>query len=445
MKEKNNFSFLYIVQSVYACILNIIYKVTIKISANVRNRIIQVSLIFYAGWIILMRSNPVTKVSINSYDAGIVLGATILVITVFSVNKPLQRIKWNKSICFFYYMTGILMFISCLINETGTGHRIMIIEWLFLFPMLYYVWSNRGDYSVLFETVAKAFCYVGIIYAVILLLVFPKELYSTVNGAYIGSTSNPNTLALVVCSSVIAGLYLYITKKSKAIPLITVCMGTGIVIMAESRTALLSICVSILSILVFTVYDRLKTRELIYSKKIILIVICIGCICISVPIVEYLFDIVRAALAESNGMMGKLQKGGNLNAISSGRIDLWAYCIDNSRLLGNDVGDSISFASTNYWGAHNSIIEMMYRYGVLAGVSYIGVWVTAFIGSIKGFIHSSYEKGMFNIIILPAFFIMAMLEIVFKPFNVGLAFMNIFVFCPLFKHSCVDEGKRIDE
>lgn len=444
MKQNTNFSIGYIIQSVYAVILNVLYKVIVKISLEARNKIIQGSLVFYAGWIILMRSDVITKVGINAYDAGIVMGITIFVIAIFSINKPLQRVKWNKSFCFFYYMTGILMLVSSFLHDTGTGHKIMILEWLLLFPMLYYVWSNRGDYATLFEAVAKAFCYVGIVYEVILLLVFPKELYSTDNSAYIGSTSNPNTLAIVIGSSVIAGLYLYITKKNKTVSLISICMGTGIIMMAESRTALLSVMTAILAMLLFTCYDRIKTKELKYNKKIMLIFMCIVFMLISIPIVEHLFDIVRAAFAESNGLMEKFQKGGTLNDMSSGRINIWAYCIENSHLLGNDVGDAISVGGVKYWGAHNSIIEMIYRYGILSGVVYIGMWVTAFIGSFKIFTRSSYNDGIFNIIVLPAFFVMAMLELVFKPFNVGLAFINIFAFCPLFEDINKYKGERID-
>ncbi len=428
------------IQCIYAIILNSSYKLISKISAKQREKIIQLLLIFYAIWIILVRSQEAIKISIRGEKTPIVCGIIVFLISVFSVTKPLRRIKWRKSICFFYYTTGLLMLLSMILHTGATAtDKIYVFEWLFLFPMLYYVWGNRKDYVNLFEKIAKAFCYVGFAYLIFLICFFPKEIYQTGGGLYIASTTNPNVLALVISSSVIAGVYVFIACGQKVVPIITICLGTGVVISCQSRTALFAIVMSLVVAMILTFYSLIRDKNSFYAKKILLLAICVGLMFLLAPFSNYLFDIGRPVLAKASSILDKFSKGDTLNAITSGRIDIWIHCLQESHLLGSSNTGNIHLGGRTYYGAHNSIIEMIYRYGFLAGLSYIGLWISAVIVSIKTYIKTSYKEGLFAIMMIASFFVMAMFELVFTPFNTGLAFINIFAFCILFGYPKKDK------
>ena len=424
-----------VVQYIYAFILNGFYKSTSKISLATRERIVQLLLGYYAVWIILIKySAEKAETEIIANTTPVVCGIVIFLIAVFSVTKPVRVVRWNTPVCFFYYVTGILMLLSWFLHKNegaATTYTIYMFEWLFLFPMLYYVWNSRGDYADLFEKIARAFCYVGFAYLIVLICLFPVGA-SNKNGLYIGTTSNPNTLALLVSAFVIAGIYMFITSRSKLIPLITVCLGTGIVMLCQSRTVLLAITLAILAALVFTIFSFVKKRDSFYLQRIVLLTTCIAVIILMAPLVSHLFNFVNTAFAETSLIMDKFNKGDTLNAKSSGRINLWIHCLKESTLLGNSTAEDICIGDTVFHGTHNNIVEIIYRYGFLAGISYIGLWISTARAGVKVYINSTYKEGIFVIMVLVAFFVIGMLEIAFKPYGYGITFINIFVFCIIF-------------
>ena len=420
-----------LLQSVYMLILNFIFdKFTSKINEESRNKIILGTIIFYAAFIIVSGSSKITGARVGRLDAALVFTIVILMVIVLSVNGKLIKKQCNTQFCSFYFLTGILMLISCILNETKLVHEIYALQWLLLFPMLYFVWNNREDYSVLYTLIAKGFSYTGIIYFVLLLIAFPKSAHE-VSGAYIGTTTNPNILGLIGCSIAISSLYLYMVQKKHILPLVTLCAGLGLAVMGESRTSLLAICFSALICIIYSTYYFIK-KKYVHKNLFVKIIVGLIVVLISIPIFNMAFDFMQIAFAKSSNIFEKFRYAGDLNAFSTGRINLWQYCIENATFFGNDVGTTIPYNGTNYAGAHNSIVEMIYRYGILAGITYTITMALMVIYGIKISINSDYKTGVFLMCIIPAYFVVSMLEVVFLPYNVGVGMIMIFALCPLF-------------
>lgn len=427
-----------VIQSAYALFLNNVYKVTSKISEEKREKIIFTVVTFYSCFIMFCHASNITKTVVNDYRAGIVFCFSILLIIVFSVDRQLKYIRWRPLMLKIYYALFLLMLLVSCFHKVGTGHRIYILASLILLPMLYYVWGNRQDYYVLYSIVAKGFCYSGLSYFVATWLFFPKDFYTSAAGAYLGATHNPNVLGAIGFGMAIAALYLYMTEKSKFVPILTIVAGVNLISMGQSRTAFLSFFCPLIMLLIVIFYIVFIKKKVFYKNKLRLLIICIAFIVISVPIIEAMFSYINTAFADSEGLIDKFKSG-----TSSGRIELWKYCLSNLHLFGNDVGPRIFFEGVNYAGAHNSIIEMAYRYGIIAGTLYVVLGIICVIYCVRIFINDKWENSLFVCLIMCALSVYLMFELVFLPYKVGVGYMSMFALTGLFNYNV--EKTNIDK
>lgn len=418
-----------IIQSVYALFLNNVYRVTSKISEEKREKMIFTVVTFYSCFIMFCRADNITKTVVNDYRAGIVFCISIFLITLFSVDRQLKYISWRSLIPKIYYALFLLMLLVSCFHEVGTGHRIYILASLVLLPMLYYVWGNRQDYDVLYRLVAKGFCYSGLAYFVATWLFFPMDFYTSSAGAYLGATHNPNVLCAIGLGMAIAALYLYMTEESKFVPILTIAVGVNLITMGQSRTAFLSFFCPFIVLLIVIIYMAFIKKELSCKKKVRLLIACVIFVVISVPIIEGMFSYINTAFADSEGLIDKFKNG-----TSSGRIEIWKYCLSNLHLFGNDVGPHILFEGVNYAGAHNSIIEMVYRYGIIAGILYVVLAMICGIYCVRIFINSKWENSLFVCLIMGSLLVYLMFEVAFLPYKVGVAYMSVFALTGLFNY-----------
>ena len=116
-----------------------------------------------------------------------------------------------------------------------------------------------------------------------------------------------------------------------------------------------------------------------------------------------------------------VDNGMDLNAVSSGRLEIWQYCIKQSSLLGNDIENKpiiVSDTSHPIYHAHNTVLELLLRSGVFAGglffllELYCACWILRCVFS-RG-INTSYE--LFAVMAITAFGIASLFDIVVLPF-----------------------------
>lgn len=418
-----------VIQSAYALFLNNVYKVTSKISEEKREKIIFTVVTFYSCFIMFCRADNITKTVVNDYRAGIVFCISIFLVTLFSVDRQLKYISCRSLIPKIYYALFLLMLLVSCFHEVGTGHRIYILASLVLLPMLYYVWGNRQDYDVLYRLVAKGFCYSGLSYFAATWLFFPMDFYTSSAGAYLGATHNPNVLGAIGLGMAIAALYLYMTEESKFVPILTIASGVNLIIMGQSRTAFLSFFCPFIVLFIIIIYMAFIKKELPCKNKVRLLVVCAIFVVISVPIIESMFSYINTAFADSEGLIDKFKRG-----TSSGRIELWKYCLSDLHLFGNDVGAYILFENFNYAGVHNSVIEMAYRYGIIAGMLYIVLGIACVVYCLRILFKEKWKDSLFICLIICSFLVYLMLEVAFLPYKVGVAYMSVFALTGLFNY-----------
>ena len=128
--------------------------------------------------------------------------------------------------------------------------------------------------------------------------------------------------------------------------------------------------------------------------------------------------------------------GKTVDQISSGRITVWKYFIDHLNLFGNDwVQYSAAAPEYKHQWAHNDVLEVAYRSGVIAGLfdllllAYLGIYVLRVMFS--GRMSEKYHYfTAFAILTYGGF---AMLDVISFPFSMQYTFMCFVALMPIFE------------
>ncbi len=243
-----------LLQHVYIFILNNTFKITGSINEKARDALIVVCCLAFAG-LYAFWPKPVSE------HNRMVFGTTIMILmTVLSVNKKLEPVKWNKWIYIPYVAFGIgILVINC-IHFVGEGYIIFALDLVLLFPAFYLVWINRGDYEKLYDIVAIAFAIAG-------LACFIYCIWLAYNGEYIiignrsaGGTKNPNYLGMIGFTTFVSSEYFILKGKgNKTISFLFASLaglGLSMVVESVSRTAMLSVIFSIVVFIAFIIKNR---------------------------------------------------------------------------------------------------------------------------------------------------------------------------------------------
>ena len=124
------------------------------------------------------------------------------------------------------------------------------------------------------------------------------------------------------------------------------------------------------------------------------------------------------------GILDKFNRYNN-DSLLSGRDIIWNRIIDDISLLGHGTkyfNDVIGI------GAHNSILEVVGNFGVIAGILISLIYITSIMISIKyGIINRSLDYFYLPIIVTMTFFILSMTESMFGVIgkSMTLVFLNI--------------------
>lgn len=468
------------IQTGYVTILNVIYKVTGKINEKIRNAIIW-CLIF------LLISLSIYNYAVYSRGATIVqferdvIGCFCLAgIAVFSINGYLKKYSWNRQFVFIWYVFAILLFISGLLHSVENSYWLWSVSMLAGFPGFYLIWQNREDYDTLFKLISSAMLVAMFIFFVMCLYTVNSEM--NVSGRFSSVMRNPNHLGKLAVSGTAAAFYLAITSKRMWLYGISVGIGWKLAQLSGSRAA---ITVFIAQVAVFLVHYIKCMYQIKGLRKIIvnlIVLICVSALCseLAEKGIEYCQkqhdavimrekenskrekkenedsnrvaesnqptedtgsnppEIPRMSVEENEDVLKSRSniKGKTVDQISSGRTIIWKYYIKKLNFKGNDWKKYKANTPEYYYQwAHNDIIEISYRSGIIAGIFdfiflfYLGIYVLKYV-----FLKKEIKPYVcFTSLCILTYGGYAMLDVISFPFAMQYTFMFYVSLMPVFE------------
>ena len=402
---------MYLLQRMYMLVLTPAYSFISCLDEKVRESVLSFSIhciifnmFMYTAWDALGISVGYAELLIvNTFFLGVVI--------LFSIKGSLKKVNWNGWIVYPWIMCCILILLSGVHHNITSALMFATCVMLFVFPCLYFVWNNRGDYETLYLKTAKATINVLLVYIAVHLIFFP-----IIEGtAYYGIAINPNSNGLLGTAGVISSLYLIMmvgNKKILWLHYLSLGIAFALAYISASRASFIAMVMAFVCFCICII--RLKKQENKIKEGFITILVILIIVCLSTSVLNMFLEnvtprikegIINHMIAEAStedeeledkdsSISDKFNRGDDLNSISSGRIVIWKAYLSELNLIGNERGDhGLYVAYTGkYLSAHNSYIEIAYRSGIFAGLLYAYIALYAAVYSFKGL----FGKKMFE-------------------------------------------------
>ena len=380
---------------------------------------------------------------------------------IASIDRKIEMVKIRSWLMYVLMLCGIVIVASGIHHYIGYSYILMGLFMTFLMPPFIIVWCYRRDFDTLFHCVAIIGVICFVCYYFVNMICAPAGMNNTFVERYRGIAADPNGVAKSAVASCVCGIYLLITrtgrKKIWMIPIISA--SIGMTLMTASRANLIALgCILIWGMIGGIKYCY-HHRNRILIKRIVLyaffLVVLIPVFINGLQLKNVLEKETTKTVSEtqvvtsvdlmessSSGIQvdkvigqrmqqGKTTDNGmDLNAVSSGRLEIWQYCIKQNSLLGNDIENKpiiVSDTSRPIYHAHNTVLELLLRSGVFASglffilELYCAYWTLRCVFSRR--INTSYE--LFAVMAITAFGIASLFDIVVLPF----AKQTVAMFC----------------
>lgn len=396
-------------QDIYISLGNRIAYVTRKIPTRVKMILRIATFICWMFWIMFIYN--MGKYMLTAYFKYNVLifCVAMMLITASLIEKPLKKCDWNKPVVHAWFWLSICMCIS----EFFIAKRFCMIGYvnLIVFGFYYFVWNNLTDKNQVIKELIVVFKIAFFISVVITLLCRPRA----ATYGLIGHTWNPNIYGIFCAIALLTFIssarnYLIVKKSVRVfiIDLIGILVSGSFVLLAGSRAGII---LAVPGILFFIIdYTGLLRRQYIKLLPgitvipIAMIIFYFGYVFLSwatinLPVTQLVFpwDSVipqQTAIATNTfaAEMPTIQSviyNPRATTFLSGRNLYWVEYFREFNFFGHEY-------YPNMWGGarypHNGILGIIYRYGVLAAVPYILMFVNAIMMTFKGYIRNRYTE-----------------------------------------------------
>lgn len=434
-------------QQVMCAVLNLIWKLTKSMDNQIRAKLLtgsfmMISICAYCYSIFPMHVHLLIKCLIGTFF--------MFGILVFSIDREMKQVKWNRIIVFLWFTFGTLRLISGFI--TSIEYLPLACIWLIGFPLIFFVWNNRKDYQTLFEHIYIGFLYPTFIFFIVSLLFAP---IGTVG--YTGVTSNANSVGQHIAAifALIVVRFLFMDQKRiKDVIINTICLWLSVSFAFYSKGR--TITVVILGVLLVGAFIGLITRKIgwkiLIKKMLVLIIGSLLTISIILPVNHKVTRILPNYSFEENEensvkldsalngyierLEGKDKAASGIENYSSGRTGIWLEAISKFNLKGHPSRDHIVTMRNGDVGnnAHNVLIQFAYDNGVVAGLCFLLMALVAFY---KTLMMCFYNKnlgfvGITILLIEISYWGISLFTSTNLPFLYEISFVYYFVYVVLF-------------
>ncbi|MBR3376599.1 MAG: O-antigen ligase family protein [Mogibacterium sp.] len=459
---------MYYLQSLYAFVLNNIFKLTGKIDEKIRNTVITLCCLFLSGFFIeyFDKHNKSTLYLHHTHN-NIICGAVLIILVIVSVKEPLKRVRWKPFLFYTFFIAGAGIVAVSFLHPIGNGYRSFGLMMMVGFPCLYYVWNNRGDYNVLFKRLSASTAIVGLaLYIKCVKMAMAGTLEVEWGERVAAFFYNSNMFSMIGMVMVCAAVYMFIVNIESIIWFIFATLsfacGWGIIFLGGSRLSVLVGAGSIISLLIFGFKIRIRpvsgrTRIISYIKSLCLLLVTVVVIISSSTLIEINMNAINqrdyeAAKDAGNEALFVPQEvqsdsvGGvadrfdtndtDLNKYSSGRIELWTRYASHLNMWGNDLSKT-NFSELTGSGvqhAHNNFLEYGYRCGIPVACIHILLELYAGVMCLIFLFGKKYRDPayLFAIAFMVCYAVESMFDIATLPFERPAAFYFYMALIPVF-------------
>lgn len=456
-------------QNIFIIVLRPISRASCKLNDRVRDICIQLTCMLFPLYFIWYYTGLKHRVLIpdflGNHTAKQLMGCIfLLILIIFSLDRVPQKVRWNKWIMYPMIICGIWMVVISFIHPVGSGYRAFAVMLIIVYPCLFFVWNNRGDYEKLFDPLARAVCLTGVLFFLSSFFIAAKgmlviDYYNRCSGLF----ENANMFSMVGMVSTCGALYLIVKNRGLNYHFFFYCIALGsgiaIVLMGQSR---ISIIVCIMNILV-TLFFHYRYSEKSELSVIVLKLFCVvGFIVTMVLLSQLCFLIEQSAkekaieaasenavevvdpnalppdvVIEQQSALDRFDFSGNttLDTFTAGRYRIWQGYFQFLNLTGNDFSkaDWEVLTQKTVVHAHNNFIEMAYRFGVPLGILFIFIEVVACIKALQ-YLFINRQKRI--VLLLPLLFIVvflfeSMFDIATLPFERDAPFYFYMALIPM--------------
>lgn len=425
-----------------------------------------------------------------SYSAQLLIGVHLLVkcalgafllalVILLSIDAPMRQIvsevKLDKSITVLWVAVGVCQLISGII--VSVEYLPMAMIWLLELPVLFVVWSARGGCKRFFIEVAHAGNAVGVFSIAASVLVTPMDL-----AFYGGIFLNPNALSQWMTALLPIVLFLCCQeecgKVCKYAYIAEVASIALLCFVSKSRTGLLAVVAILTCFIALKMMPFLKKEKNVQRgwkrlavKRVITIIIFSFIVAggllaanqVCSPALSRFFISSEVESSHINGSLlssfGERLTGDDkhtdqlsLDGYSSGRIGIWAKVLESANLLGHPSRDHIITARNGDVGAnaHNSILQVVYDNGVVAGALFACLMACALVQLLwRCFVeyNSVGSEESFALLVQIGFCCTSMFASINLPFHYFLSLLYLLSFTSLFGRkksgSWISDKKRL--
>ena len=436
------------IQGGMCAILNFFWRYTKKLAPSLRGRLLTISFMMIS---ICAYCYMILPIYVHLLWKCVVGAFLMLLILVFSIDRKLQPVKWNKGIVLLWVIFGLFRFLSGF--TASIEYLPLACIWLIGFPFIFFVWNNRKDYYVLFHYLYKGFLYPTMAFFVLSIVFTPIG-----EEAFTGITGNANAVGLHISAIfplVFAAFLLKKNagKKEKIINMICLWLSISFAFYSRGRTITLVI-VGVVVVGYLASFLCLKDRLLYIVKKLaVLIIGSVVTIVLCIPVNGFFTSILpnysyEAAVNQESASVddavsgfldrveGKDKAASGVNNYSSGRIGIWQVAISRLNLEGNPSRNHIVTERNGDMGnnVHNVFIQFAYDNGIPAGIFFLLLFISSMVIIIRGCFVSPNYKELYVILLLisVSYLCEGIVTSINLPFLYVISFVYYFIYAVLF-------------
>ena len=450
-----------LMQNFFIFILTPAARVAGKIDDRIRKICLQIVILLYPIHFLLFYSATKLGFPVLGWQKWILVvqisGCFLLLpLMFFSLDRIPKQVEWNKWILYPFVICGALMLLISFLHPVGPGYRIFAVMMVIIYPCLFFIWNNRGDYESLYDPLARALSVICFLVYIYCFIIAARGDFTIVSGRCAGLVTNSNLFCFFGVFGACGAIYLLIKHYHTWLRYLfySVSLGCGyaIIWMGESRTSFLA-CVACLvaAVFFFIRYTDKKTTLECLLKVFLTIVIVLFTIIMATLWVDIQktaeglevntintetsetaetteTSIVPADVPEptdsegSNSLIGRLFFGSdNSDTYSSGRLLIWQGYAQFFNLTGNNVteADWDALSPLKEKRPHNNFFDIAFRFGVPVGILFVLIELIACVRALQLFITNRKKDSvlLFPVILTGVFFFFSIIEIAVVPFE----------------------------
>lgn len=461
-----------LIQNILILILTPISRVTGKLSERARGIGVQIVCLSFPFYFVYFYIQPNHKYVFELFETDNgrhVIGCFLLLLLIlFSLDRAPSKVSWNRWIMYPMIISGIWMMVISFLHPIGDGYRAFAMMLIVVYPTLYFVWNNRGDYDKLFIPLSRALVITGILYFLYCFYLASKGELLVISGRVTGIMQNANLLSMVGMASSCGSLYLMLRMRESMtkyyVCSIALGMGIAIVLMGQSRISTMVCMGNILVTLFFYIrYCEKNSIRLILIKVcssalIIVFMIMLSHVCMDMQ--ERAFEKnavghetsqeMEVDTSQESTVVDRFSVGDNptLDTYTAGRLSIWKGYMQFANLLGNDFSktnwDMVTGSPVRH--AHNNFVEMSYRFGVPMACLFILLEIIACLIALK-FLFINREKRpelLLPVLFVVMFFLESMFDVGTLPFERDAPFYFYIALIPMVVKNTGKEIKHHD-